>query len=170
MNRCIDLSGQTFGDLHVVRRVENSIHNAAQWECVCNCGNRVVVNSNNLRTGHAKSCGCARKRSTSAWMVKYNTKHGMSYSRLYVVWNGIKQRVLNPNNDRYSDYGGRGIGICNEWLNFEAFMKWALENGYDETAEYGKCTIDRIDVNGNYEPNNCQWVDLKTQANNKRRT
>ena len=165
----IDLVGMRFGRLTVEERVENSIHNAAQFRCKCDCGNYTIQSSNALRTGHTTSCGCQRKEKTSAWMKKYNTKHGESRSRLYIVWHGVRQRVENPHNDRYKDYGGRGITICEEWTDFETFKKWAIENGYDENAKYGDCTLDRIDVNGNYEPSNCRWVDLKVQANNKRK-
>lgn len=165
----IDLVGMRYGRLTVEERVENSIHNAAQFRCRCDCGNYTIQSSNALRTGHTTSCGCQRKEKTSAWMKKYNTKHGGCGSRLYIVWGGVRQRVENPNNDRYKDYGGRGIKICNEWKDFETFKKWAIENGYDEKAKYGDCTLDRIDVNGNYEPSNCRWVDLKVQARNKRK-
>lgn len=168
-NTIIDLSGHTFGRLNVLRYVGKSKHKAALWECECECGTKKIVNSNALRTGHTQSCWCMRKDSTSSWITRYSTKHGGAGSRLYVVWNGIKARTTNPKNSRYQHYGARGIVLCEEWQDFDAFRRWALENGYDEDAPYGKCTIDRIDVNGNYEPSNCRWVDLHTQAKNKRR-
>lgn len=165
----IDLTGKKFGKLTVIKRTHNSVHNAAQWVCICDCGKTVVVNSNNLRTGHTKSCGCSRTESTSKWLTKYSTKHGGGHSRLYCVWSGMRSRTKNPKNKRYKDYGGRGIRVCEEWNDFSVFRDWAVSNGYDPKAPYGKCTLDRIDVDGNYEPSNCRWVDLKTQANNKRK-
>lgn len=168
MGNFIDLTGATFGRLTVIKRVENSKHNAAQWLCKCECGETVVVSSNNLRTGHSKSCGCARKESTSEWMTKYSTKHGGSKSRLYGVWAGMLRRTRDPKDKRYKDYGGRGISVCDEWADFGVFRDWALANGYDEKAPYGQCTIDRIDVDGNYEPDNRRWATLLEQARNKR--
>lgn len=168
--RFIDLTGKRFGKLVVQEHAGVSKFKAALWKCRCDCGKEVIVNSNALRTGHTQSCGCKRKEATSQWLKKYNTKHSACGSRLYVVWEGIKQRVSNPNNSHYKYYGGRGITICEEWKDdFAAFETWAFQNGYDPTAEYGECTIDRIDVDGNYEPSNCRWVSLKDQASNKRR-
>ena len=164
----IDLTGQRFGRLVVLSRGKNSAHNAAQWICRCDCGNTVLVNSNNLRTNHTTSCGCKRAETTSKIMTAYNLKHGGSYERLYVVWRGMISRVSSPTNTRYADYGGRGIKVCDEWKEYGSFREWALSHGYVEDAPYGECTLDRIDVNGNYEPSNCRWADLKTQAQNKR--
>lgn len=170
MNKYIDLKGQKFGKLTVIERTYNSKHKAAQWRCKCECGNEVIVSSNNLRTGHTKSCGCSRKETNSKRFKEIYTKHGQADTRLYVVWSGIKKRIHNENDSHYQYYGGRGITICEEWDNdFACFYKWAMENGYNPNAPYGECTIDRINPNGNYEPNNCRWVNLNVQAKNKRK-
>ena len=103
-------------------------------------------------------------------IAEVSKKHGKSRkSRLYNVWVGMRQRCNDKNHKSYKNYGGRGIRVCEEWDDFESFEAWALDNGYDKDAPYGECTLDRIDVNGNYEPSNCRWVDAATQARNKRK-
>lgn len=117
------------------------------------CGNIVEKRTDDLKT--RKSCGCAT-------FLKAHTKHNMSKTRLYKQWADIKTRCRNPMNNRYHRYGGRGIKICDEWINFEPYMKWALENGYTD-----ELTIDRIDNDGDYKPSNCEFVTI--QENLKRR-
>ena len=169
MSRCIDLTGERFGILTVKERSGTSVHNAALWLCKCDCGNEIIVTSNNLRTGHTKSCGCVRRKKTSEWLKQNNYKHGGSRTRLYRVWWGMKARTENQSNSHYKYYGARGIKVCDEWQDFSAFRSWALANGYNEKADFGDCTIDRIDVDKGYAPDICRWVNLKVQANNKRK-
>lgn len=128
--------------------------------CKCECGNTKVVEWKKLKSGNTKSCGCIRKEKTSQMAMKHN----LWQSKLYTRWHQIKNRCYNKNYNRYKNYGGRGIVICDEWKNdFKAFYDWAMNNGYKENL-----TIDRIDINGNYEPNNCRWITNYEQQHNKR--
>lgn len=156
-----DHTGERFGSLTALECVGRSKDGNPIWLCRCDCGNMHKVTARNLVHGKVKSCGCLKHEGT-------RTTHGESSSRLYNVWNGMRQRCSNPNNDEWHNYGGRGITVCDEWQDFETFMEWATDNGYDQNAGYGKCSIDRIDPNGDYEPNNCRWVDYKVQGNNRR--
>ena len=177
--RSIDITNQRFGRLVAIKRSGFSNRHAAIWECQCDCGNIVHVLSASLRCGDTKSCGCL-KRDCGSQMIKSITGEGSTHfkhgdakahnmARLYYVWLAMKDRCRNPNNKRYKDYGGRGITVCEEWLrDYTAFRNWAMANGYDPTAPRGACTIDRIDVDGNYCPENCRWVSMKVQNRNKR--
>lgn len=168
MSRLIDLTGQRFGKLLVVERAENTLQGQARWRCKCDCGNESIVRGADLRLGNTITCGCgAHER-----MTKMNYKHGATFrnktSRLYNVWSGMKQRCNYEKHASYKYYGGRGIRVCKEWDDFEAFKEWAESHGYDNSPKRGECTLDRINVNGNYEPDNCRWVSMKEQAANKR--
>ena len=167
--KLIDLTGQVYGRLTVIKRVDDYISPSGsrkvQWLCKCKCGKEVIVTGNNLKNGNSKSCGCYNRE----LLPKINSTHNASNTRLYHIWTCMKDRCYNPKNKKYKDYGGRGIIICDEWINdFEAFANWAYDNGYIENVSRGECTIDRIDVNGNYCQQNCRWVNQKVQTNNKR--
>jgi len=137
--------------------------------CECNCASGKIVHAlpHAFDTGKTKSCGCYNDE-----QIKIRRfKHGGSYSRLFFVWWNMKRRCDDPTDKNYHHYGGRGIRCADEWKEFEPFQKWALSTGFDEDiAESGrnKITLDRIDTNGNYEPDNCRWTGMTTQARNKR--
>lgn len=139
-------------------------HGLATWLCLCDCGNQHICRGRVLRLGTTVSCGCLNQE----LRAKRSRKHGKRRSRLYGVWTSMKIRCYNPRNNRYKYYGGRGITVCDEWLHdFQAFYDWSMANGYDENAPRGKCTIDRIDNDKGYSPDNCRWVDMKVQSSNK---
>lgn len=169
MNRkkTIDLAGRKYGKLLVLKQAGYNGQGGALWLCKCDCGNEKVVDAHALRRGKTKSCGCLHKEK----MTKMKTTHGLHKTRLYQVWNDMKFRCNSEKSHNYKNYGGRGIRVCEEWQNsYESFRTWALANGYDETAIRGICTLDRIDVNGNYEPGNCRWITTQEQQSNKRDT
>lgn len=158
MPKFIDLSKKRYGKLVVLERAENRGKHT-MWKCKCDCGNYTITGSNELTTGITKSCGCLK-------FERRNSTHNLSKTRLYRIWSKMKDRCLRENNPAYKWYGGRGIEVCDEWLNdFVNFYNWSIKNGYVDGL-----SIDRIDVNGNYEPSNCKWIPLKEQALNTRTT
>ncbi len=159
MPKLIDLTGQKFGRLTVLERTGNSTDGKARWICECECGNVLVVQGNHLREGVTRSCGCLA--------IETRTTHGLANTKIYHTWIAIKQRCLNPNSTNFYLYGERGITICDEWLDFQNFYDYVSK--LDNYGEEGY-TLDRIDVNGNYEPGNVRWANSKTQHRNTRRS
>ena len=161
-----NLTGKTFGQLTVIERVypDNLSKKHTYWKCKCRCGNETTVTSNHLMTGHTRSCGCSHNKLKGENSVLY--RHGKRNTRLYRIWSGMKSRCLNKNNVKYKNYGARGIKVCDEWKNdFMAFYNWAISNGYRNNL-----SIDRINNDDNYEPDNCRWITLQAQNWNTTRT
>lgn len=159
-----NLIGQKFGRLTVVSRAENDKHGKTMWNCICDCGNtkEKPTGSRELLSGNTKSCGCLKVQKLNE--SKASSTHGMSRSALYTIWRNMKSRCYNKSNCSYKDYGERGIVVCDEWKHsFSIFAEWAKRNGYSKGL-----SIDRINVNGNYEPSNCRFSTSKVQANNRR--
>lgn len=152
----MDLTGARFGRLTVLERGPNG-GRLTRWHCLCDCGERRLLYSSNLRSGYTKSCGCI-------WREAITTHQGTG-SRLYGIWSHMRGRCGNPNNDSYHHYGGRGIRVCEEWGRFPAFQMWAKAAGYADGL-----TIERRDNDGNYDPGNCCWVTQKEQCQNTRRS
>ena len=155
MVKLINLVGKKFGHLVVLEKGRTQ-KGHVYWHCKCLlCGSIKEICGSALTTGKSSSCGCT------------HTKHGQAHSHLHYVWASIKQRCYNKNNHAYHLYGGRGIKVCEEWQDFVSFSKWALSSGYFENGER-KCSIERVDVNGNYCPKNCKWIPMKEQWKNTR--
>ena len=158
-----ELAGQKYGRLTVIKR---DIENKGKWICVCDCGNQKNVSTHALTSGNTSSCGCLHREQLIRNNKRLKTKHGLLNTRLYRIWGGMKRRCYEKTHKDYPRYGKRGIKICVEWLNnFKSFYDWAITHGYDDSL-----TIDRIDNNGGYEPDNCKWSTVKEQNNHRRST
>lgn len=167
MGKFVDLTGMKFGRWTVLYRSPDRIDADGKkrvwFRCRCDCGKEADVIAASLRNGKSLSCGCLRIDHIRERHI--NKTHGQSRTRLHRIWTYMRERCNNPNNPRYFRYGGRGIRVCAEWsgeTGFETFMLWAIQNGYSD-----ELTVDRIDNDGDYSPQNCRWVSPKAQSNNR---
>lgn len=164
MSKYKDLLNQKFGKLTAKKFVGKNKQYDALWLCDCDCGNEKIVSAGKLQSGHTQSCGCFQRERTK----EAHTKHSLYYnsegkrSKLYHVWGSMKERCFNKNSKSYPDYGGRGVTICDEWLDYTNFHKWAIQNGYKEGL-----TIERDNNNLNYQPSNCRWIPKSDQSKNR---
>lgn len=163
MGKFIDLTGEKYGKLTVLKREGKDRQKCLLWKCKCDCGNEIIVRGSSLRNSHTQSCGCHKTER----LKKTHYIHGKARTKIYKCWKSMIDRCYNENNSSYHNYGGRGIGVCKEWLDGKTglinFWDWSINNGFDKHL-----SIDRIDNNKGYAPDNCRWTTMKVQSMNKR--
>ena len=166
MGKFIDIASQTFGRLTAIEVSHKNKHGNLYWKCQCECGNIHIVYLYSLKSGKTKSCGCLQKER----LKESSTTHGMRNTKFYRIWVNMKARCLNKNSKCYKDYGGRGITVCEEWLDFNNFKDDMYESYLKHVEEFGEkqTTLDRIDNNRNYCKENCKWSTCKEQIANRR--
>lgn len=150
-------TGTRFGKLTIIEFAE-SRKQQSYFRCACDCGNELITSAARLKDGRTRSCGCLRRE------VPHPIKHGLAGTRIWRHWQGMRRRCFSVNTSDYPNYGGRGITACPRWNDFKNFL---ADMGYPPTDGH---TLDRVDVNGNYEPSNCRWATRVEQARNKRNT
>ena len=161
-----DIRGNRYGMLVVKEYYgSNPKSGSTYWVCECDCGGTVITSSHCLSGGNATSCGCKHIKQSSDLCKKRNTTHGHSKEPLYFVWKTMRQRCCNPRQHDYRWYGAKGVKICSEWDDYAKFREWALSHGYS-----GELTIDRINGNDDYKPENCRWITIQEQQRNKSNT
>lgn len=158
-----DLCGQSFGRMTVVLEAGRDKHKNVLWKCVCECGNVSFATTHDLESGHTRSCGCLRSEVTTSKNTRNRSTKRSNDIHLYNVWAAMKQRCCNSNHARYKDYGGRGITLCNQWMDYEPFYEWAMANGYRRGLD-----IDRINNDAGYSPDNCRFITRQQNCRNKR--
>lgn len=163
MGNFIDLTGKKFGKLTVIRKTSKDKYNHMSWLCLCDCGNTDIVLGGNLRGGYIKSCGCSTKEFQSMMLCKYKSIGG-SHTKIYKAWRSMIDRCVRPNCTGYKNYGGRGITVCKEWGDYETFHKWAIIR-----FSIG-LQLDRVNNEGNYEPENCEFVTPTQNMSHTRKT
>ncbi|MGG4344922.1 hypothetical protein [Paenibacillus lautus] len=157
----VDLTGMSFGRWEVVSYYGKNNHNQNMWMCICRCGTiKAIRGAGKIES---KSCGCLQREKAADTFRKVNKSHGDCKTRLHSIWAAMKRRCNNPNTPEFKNYGGRGVKVCSEWNDYSGFKKWAVSSGYSDDL-----TIERIDVNGDYEPSNCEWVTIQQQQQNRR--
>lgn len=164
----IDMMGKKFNRLTVVEATDIKKDGKLHWKCKCDCGNEIIACGKLIRSGNTKSCGCLQKEKAKVHMSNYlknnnpGLKHGLAGSRIYMCWQNMTRRCINPKSEAYKYYGARGIKVCDKWKTFEGFYE-DMKEGYKENL-----TIDRIDSNGNYQKSNCRWSTIAEQNDNRR--